>query len=401
MPISYPLRRIGIAALFLAAAPAAVIGVRFPTSPVDGQVGMIGSYPVVTVTGTHAQVGRAVGEAMAGRVHEYYDALEPQLSAKLRAFARDKRPVFEAYVASVTQLYPRLVEEVMGFAEGAKVDPEFAMLMQFQFEVDSLGSGTGQVDPRREACSDIHIGGTGMGVTGNDGILAHNEDGGTSVLKTGYFSNATYTDVRPDEASNIFAFHYPGALAGNAFSWNGRLAITNNALFPTEVRKSGVPRNFANRDAIQARTSSDCIARSTISSIASGFNLNIASAGGGLHDVEVGPGGENYHYDTPVHTAAPHFNNYLYLRVPSVNDTSSVHRLNRYMEFPMPTNVTDARAILGDHQDAAYPIFRNGAPPDSGVATLATMVADVAAGTVMVWAGSNPMTNPPSAILQF
>jgi hypothetical protein len=364
-------------------------------------VSWAGSLPLVEASGTHYEVGFQIGTAVGKRVEAYF-AANPTLVERMKKFLAARPDVYAAYVQDVSTRFPRLVEEVNGFADGAVMDKTFAMLVQFQFEINSLDGdeSAGPIDPSREHCSDVHV-----HLANGTAVLGHNEDGDTSVADYAYFSSATYTDAKPGEADTIFAFHYPGALAGNAFSANAHLVITNNALFPKNVLTTGTVRNFANRDALRATTIHDCAARSTGPLIASGFNLNIAAAAAAagdqvtLLDVEVSPAGVNAERTTALGTASPHFNNYLYLNVSSINDTSSVHRLDRYNEFPMPGSVHDIRQILGDTKDAEYPIFRRGMAPDAGVLTLATFIVDWGAKVGYLWVAANPKTEDPTVVL--
>ena len=55
-------------------------------------------------------------------------------------------------------------------------------------------------------------------------------------------------------------------------------------------------------------------------------------------------------------------------------DPSSQHRLARVQELPPAQDDSDVLSILGDTYDHQYPIYRNGAPPDSA-ATITTGIA--------------------------
>jgi len=62
---------------------------------------------------------------------------------------------------------------------------------------------------------------------------------------------------------------------------------------------------------------------------------------------------------------------YLHSDPPQYVDPSSEHRLARVKELPRPNDTVDLLTILGDTHDPQYPIYRNGAPPDTA-ATIAT-----------------------------
>ncbi len=62
---------------------------------------------------------------------------------------------------------------------------------------------------------------------------------------------------------------------------------------------------------------------------------------------------------------------YLHSDVDQVNDSSSLHRLERVKELPPPSDAMDILKILGDTGDRDYPIYRRAIFPDEGK-TLAT-----------------------------
>jgi hypothetical protein len=86
----------------------------------------------------------------------------------------------------------------------------------------------------------------------------------------------------------------------------------------------------------------------------------------------------------------------MYLRapVPQNVDDSSVHRLARALQLPVSVNAASACQLLGDTTDTDYPIYRDGAGPDGGVATLATAVFDLVRRQVQMY-DANPAHSTP------
>jgi hypothetical protein len=115
---------------------------------------------------------------------------------------------------------------------------------------------------------------------------------------------------------------------------------------------------------------------------------------------------------------------YLRLNVSQFADNSSTHRLARVKEMPTPVNVTGAMGsegwmrvsrccagilnILGDTEDVEYPIYRDGAAPDSDgfcflcsfvllsfiSATLVTALFDLNNAILSVYPYQNPKLYP-------
>jgi hypothetical protein len=129
---------------------------------------------------------------------------------------------------------------------------------------------------------------------------------------------------------------------------------------------------------------------------ASGFTLNVGSMHTGeIVSIELGPNNASV-----IHTVASgdfwmHFNQYLLLDVPRYPDASSDARLARARQLPPPTSRAAAYNILGDTANSAYPIYRNGAPPDVNATTLATALFDFGSRTMSVHVGTNPKSTDP------
>lgn len=82
------------------------------------------------------------------------------------------------------------------------------------------------------------------------------------------------------------------------------------------------------------------------------------------------------------------------LKVAQYTDPSTVARQKRFDELPPPTGPASIFNILGDQQNKEYPIYRDGAPPDTGVVTLTTALFSSAFSSLEL-VMNNPKTAQP------
>lgn len=132
------------------------------------------------------------------------------------------------------------------------------------------------------------------------------------------------------------------------------------------LARTPVARQFINRDMLAARTVADALARATVAPRATGFSANLASLYDGtdtMLNLEVSAEAHSVFVVTDHYY---HFNMYRHLNVSQEVDESTVHREARAEAMPAAETMSGALQILGDTADKAYPIYRNGAPPDTG-----------------------------------
>jgi len=370
--------------------------------------------PEIRVEGTHYEVGFAVGRQFGAAIARQLAASGSFQHTLLPFMATKKgRAYYETYFTTANTTFPNYVTEIRGMADGAGISFEHLFLNNIGHEMVPLAAADA---PLETDCSDLLLRATGDG--DGDGAassyIAHNEDGDTSNLGNMYVVHA-----RIAGGPLITAYTYPGQMFTSAFAFNAHgLAFSVNALFPRPIvtAPGAIPRNFLTRHAVEASSPADLVARVTAKG-ASGFNVNFgltrrAGGNGELWTMECGPDAHDLLRVGSLPATSPaavnydHFNMYRRLRgrvatngssAPHQQlDPSSVHRLARVRALPAPTDARSLRAILGDTGDKAYPIYRTGAPPDTGVQTLATAVftlggtaADGGGGSLSIY-----MNNP-------
>ncbi|PNG99413.1 hypothetical protein TSOC_014809, partial [Tetrabaena socialis] len=160
-----------------------------------------------------------------------------------------------------------------------------------------------------------------------------------------------------------FALTYAGELASTAFGANtAGVAFTLNALYPKEVQLPGLGRNFLSRRLLDAVSVEEAMRVLQLEGQATGRSVNLISTREPLAvwNVEVGPGGT---YDVvQLQDNSWYFHANSYLRLPQHQrlDNSSLHRQARAAQYDMPLEPEQVLALLGDTQDAEFPIFRSG-----------------------------------------
>eukprot|EP01087_Luapelamoeba_hula_P007378 TRINITY_DN1810_c0_g1_i2.p1 TRINITY_DN1810_c0_g1~~TRINITY_DN1810_c0_g1_i2.p1 ORF type:complete len:392 (+),score=56.25 TRINITY_DN1810_c0_g1_i2:46-1221(+) len=349
--------------------------------------------PVLQVVATsHYDAGLQVGTKFADRINAYLSHSQTLREDLIPMLSKPAdKAWFDRYVATSKAHYPQYYEEIQGIAAGAKV--EFTYLLLLALEDELLHHDVSTHIPADElSCSDIHI--HKLQTT----MFGHNEDASALVKEYGYILSVNITPSN-GPAQQYTAFTYPGMLSGNAFGWNKHIAFSCNALFPLAINMGGIGRSFINRDILASSSIADAVVRATPDGRAIGFAFNMASlvAPYPIVSVEVAPNSYSYY---SVQGNYSHFNMYKQLEAPQGTDESTVHRQSRVYALPAPARADDIRNILGDTHDKDYPIYRDGAAPDTGVVTVATALFNLNEARVTIW-HTNPKLSTTNGTLSF
>jgi hypothetical protein len=381
-----------------------------------------GRFPVFTATGTYYEVGRQIGA-------QSRDLLElrlsrPGLNATIKPFAASPtgRTMIANFKAKTSALFPHLMDELAGIAAGSGVPFEDIFLLNCLDEVETYISlsetysarqqphSHGSAVRRTPHCTDILT-------NSQTPAWGHNEDGDYHDVHTNYFTNVTIVDAkdRTKVLERFVAFTYAGTVAGDAYGWNkDGVLFSQNAVFAVSLNYFGAPGQVAARASYSARSIDDAIAIINRAQSANSFNLNLATTRGTrMVNIEVDPlGASSVHEVQPygrypavapfVNCTIPpyyfyHTNEYKILATPCFDDPSSDHRDRVLASYPAPNATADIRKMLGDTSDHQYPIYRNGAAPDTGTVTLTTVVYDLSTFTAHIF-DSNPRDNTPLAV---
>jgi len=230
--------------------------------------------PVITVSGSHLEMGRQIGEAARAQVtnsienarkllHDAYDTLQLDwVGALIQA---------RKYLPFAEERYPQYVEEMRGLAEGANVafDDLTVVNAMEAVTMDAL---------HLVKCTSMAL---NQERTSNGTVLvAHNEDWVPEDEPDVYIVIA-----HPEKEPSFIAMTYGGLLPNIGFNSHG-IAQCCDSVYPTDSR-IGIPRVIVSRAVLAAKTPSEAIRRTLIRQRAAGYNHLLAHESGEIYSVEV------------------------------------------------------------------------------------------------------------------
>lgn len=193
-------------------------------------------FPIVRASGTHYEVGLAIGKAM-------QVAIRQALGNNREVFKKDFSARIEAskpFQQQAQTYFPEYVEELRGMADGSGVSFDELFLSNNREAAD--------FNPYLSASDRCTI----VGIPQERGyLLGHNEDWDASSLSLLYLLDATIGGTR------IFGLTYANSLAGDGVAVNGYgLAQGLNELYHADAQV-GVPKNFIGRAVLDCRSLED------------------------------------------------------------------------------------------------------------------------------------------------
>jgi len=224
--------------------------------------------PVVSASGKPYEMGKAIGKKCAARAVRYRKSIADSIlfytgKAWPEAVARAK-----LYVPFAEEFYPDFIEELRGYAEGAKMPFEDV----FTFCCHELLSTRGF-----KGCTDVVVNGD---VSKEGKVLAaHNEDWSSDAAETVVLLHA-----RPKGKPAFFATAYAGILPSCGMNAAG-IGLTGNALSPNDMRL-GVPRIFPVRKVMEARRIGEAMEHAMPPERASSYNNIVSDRSGEIFSLE-------------------------------------------------------------------------------------------------------------------
>ncbi len=344
-----------------------------PSTPAD-------PIPLLTVTGSHREVGRQVGEATAEVLHRAVAFEGPIPDGRTLA---EQLELASHYRAATRAASPWLVEELDGAAEGAGVDP----LALFAASIEEIwtvrpSQATAPVTGR---CTDL-VAGPPLTVDGHV-IVGHDND-----LAPRAEDEVVAIEWRvPGEPVVLSLGIGPWISVG----WNDAgLSLTGNELSPNDERV-GVPRLLMVREQLTARTMGEAIGMALRADRASSYNTVLATADGGVANVEgsatdaevsgLGPGGWLAHAN---HYACARMTRFEGDRAYARRSAVRHARATELLAAAAPGSVDPAtmRGFLSDH--ATEPAICRHHASGIGSKTVFWCVADVTTGEVRFGRGN-------------
>lgn len=324
----------------------------------------------------HFKLGSAIGS-------KYRDTIQKRVAvhiATLAPFLKTDagKKVYEEFLTTHRKRVPKLVAEMQGIAHGSNISFPQMFAVSLSEEIGYFASpSTFQL--KIDGCSDYVL------CNEKHCVGGHNEDGA-------YADHEMFTAVVRFGSSNFTTLNYAGDLLGgmSAFAFNADgLAFSLNYVAPRICTTDGLGRNYVSRQLLDAHTWDDAV--SVISQKhAAGHNYQLMDFR--HRRIASMEAANNVYSSVAVTEPFFHANQYTVLNVPGqIFANSSIHRLARVKQLPLPKDGNDILKILGDQKDHSYPIFHDKvshAHGDLSDWTLATALFDLDAGTVSVMDGN-------------
>lgn len=336
---------------------------------------MAATFERLEVSGTHFEIGRAIGSHFATQIHEAFNAYS--------FFHNDILPYHhtQAGKARYNELlelhrarFPDYMQELEGIAEGANRPFRDIFLINLRGEYLGYINEAG-----RRGCSDCSL------LTDDVALIGHNEDGSPAFGPHMYF-----VTVAIDGKPPFTACSYPGFLCGNAFGFNANgICSSIDNVRPDNIR-AGLTRHFLARSLLDADSIDDAIIRVTPEGRASGFSYTIGSTiERRIVQVEVTP--RSYHvYE--IRGANFHANHILNMedvaQTIKPSSESRVRRARELIEQTTPASAREVLKILGDQSNQTYPVYRTATAPDD-LETFCTALFDLDARQLRIYS-DNP-----------
>eukprot|EP01120_Amphizonella_sp_Union-15-10_P002837 TRINITY_DN13126_c0_g1_i1.p1 TRINITY_DN13126_c0_g1~~TRINITY_DN13126_c0_g1_i1.p1 ORF type:complete len:381 (-),score=50.65 TRINITY_DN13126_c0_g1_i1:27-1169(-) len=344
--------------------------------------------------GSYYQIGYSVGYKFRDQIKNFINESTTYNSVLLPFYNTTwGKNIVQQYEITNKNLFPNYFEELRGISDGAEEPFINMLLLNLRPEIETIVQET-KIESTfsLEHCTDIHV------RTETNKIFGHNEDADPKVKDYAYIVHAII-EQNGTVVENWVAYCYPGILPGIAFGFNAHLALSLNALTPKTVIAGGAARAFVNRSFFAARSITETLNQiaTHMSVMSFGFSLNVGQfSDGSIANIEVSPFMSGYIF---VHGNYSHYNNYKLLAedLKYYVSISTLHRSARVDQFPVPKTSEDILTILGDHEDAVYPIYRDGSYPDD-TSTIASALFDLDKGKISIF-DANPKTSAPFIIL--
>lgn len=359
-----------------------------------------GQIPVITVAGSHREVGRQIGTACADAVRTAVGFEDLELNVSGRTMAEQLR-LAEQYRDITRTHMPWLVDELDGVAEGAHVDPVrvFAASTEEIWSArghtpQARGGGASALTSPRGRCTDLVAGppATAQGAI----LVAHNND-----LDAAVEPSITAVEWNVDGEPRIFSI---GVGPWMSVGWNDRgLSVTGNEVQPNDVRP-GIPRLLLVR--AQLREASLAAARDAAlhPARASAYNTVFAHRAGEVVDIE-GSATDFAEIGLSPSGALTHTNHYVcahmlgyegdpdYAARSAIRQRRAAALMDEATGTPGSVDTARLLAMLADHENMPDSLCRH--PTEhTTTKTVFWCIADVTAGSITFGLG-NPCASRP------
>lgn len=242
----------------------------------------VAPFPLVDVSGTPTDRGKAHGEQARGRIHASVALYAGQLERF--GFGQDDVERFgDMFLPRLRQWAPDLVEEMEGIAAGANLGLSSIVLVNARTEILQLAKREkGISDDEPDGCTGAVI----LPEAAKAGRLIHgqNWDWRAECAET-----SIVLRVRRDDGPDLLTFTEAGGLARSGFNAAG-IGITANYLeSDRDYRDIGIPLPFIRRRALEARHFAHAIRVVATTPKSCSNNMMLSTAEGFAVDIECAP----------------------------------------------------------------------------------------------------------------
>jgi hypothetical protein len=314
-------------------------------------------FPVLTVTGTHRDLGAAIGETYRDRIAATIakkKGTNPQYTALI--------PYIGEFIAATDKAFPDLIVELTAVADAAGVTFEDI----FFHNIGSISDPDAKFDREQSQTLDHCTIAVSWDTNGNP-IVGHNEDWDMESIDELYILKATIGDT------TFMGLNYATFLPGVSASFNSHGLVQCINEIP-QYRMSGVPKNFIARSMLEATTLDECVNTVKTTKHASGYN-HMLLQDGEIRDIEIGGTAidvEQVLSGTPY----AHTNHFISRKLQKYELHSYQHHENSYARYDrarelltVPMTVDGMAALLSDRTNTQYPISRHDATIGSAIIT--------------------------------
>jgi len=286
-------------------------------------------FPVVTVSGSHYEVGVAVGETMRQPIRNLLDREKAKLGDTFVHYVAMLPP----FIDITKRYFPQYMDEVRGIADGAGVDFQTLFFTNCREVVDYSGFTS-----TADHCTIVAI------AQSNQYIVGHNEDWDAESLEILYIFDAVIDGV------HIFGLNYGDSVMGDSISVisNGLIQAVND--LQHQDAQLGVPKKFIARALLDCKTLEE--AEDIIKAVprAAGFN-HVLVQGPRLWNIE--SSAKEYVIEKVQLQKYVHTNHYVteLKRIDRENSESEKRYAKARGRLDEVNSVEDMKQLLSDQAD--------------------------------------------------
>lgn len=308
---------------------------------------MVKTFPYLEITGTHTELGRAIGEMFRGKIQEVIEDRKHYI----RKYQKRLQET-QTYLEDTKKVFPHYIDELQGMADGADVP----FIDLFFHNTPEVYDRTREWD-REQAQTEDHC--TIVVSFGNTGpLIGHNEDWSIESLDELYVLKATVNNV------TYLGLNYATFLIGCSatLTSNGITQCINELHQDSHI---GVGKYFIARSVLEAKSLEE--AQMTIQNTkrASGYNHVL------VHQnivIDIETAGNDIDVEKRIGVPYAHTNHFLSTRMQQYETKEASHhknsyeRLSRALELARnDMTIDDMKLLLSDTTNTLYPICREDA----------------------------------------